>query len=226
MSEDAKREILASIAAALASSRELEGDPPPLDPSTSRGAVPTIAATERLSRFRGMLERVGAGCTVVANLEDAATAVRDTLREAGAEKVAVSNADVVSELAQRLEGVALVDDLGDRAALLDCPAGLTTAQFGIAETGTLVLVSSAETHRLVSLLPPLHVAVLRESRILGTLDDALKVVGPDGDATEISRAITFVTGPSRTADIELTLVVGVHGPKHLQVIVVREEDSA
>src|SRR5262249_12350113 len=96
--------------------------------------------------------------------------------------------------------------------------GVTTAQWGVAETGTLVLESAAERHRLISLLPPVHVALLPAGRLLGTLGDALEAVRPARGAP-LSRTITFVPRPSRPADIELTLVVGVHGPRELHVLV-------
>ncbi|MBL8755761.1 MAG: LUD domain-containing protein, partial [Planctomycetes bacterium] len=106
-----------------------------------------------------------------------------------------------------------------RDELLAADAGVTFAQHGIAETGTLVLTSAHEQNRLASLLPALHVAVLPGSRLCGTLADAFAALqGVDG--SPIARTITFVTGPSRTADIELTLVVGVHGPKTLHVVLV------
>ena len=104
------------------------------------------------------------------------------------------------------------------ADLFGYDVGLTTAQAAIAETGTLVLESNEERHRLVSLLPPVHIALVEAANICATLGEALTGVkrkGPSG----MSRAITFITGPSRTADIELTLTIGVHGPKELYVIV-------
>jgi L-lactate dehydrogenase complex protein LldG len=94
--------------------------------------------------------------------------------------------------------------------------GISTAQAGIAETGTLVLDSAKERHRLVSLVPPVHIAIVNASDIVETLSDALALLQKD---KEISPAITFITGPSRTADIELTLAIGVHGPQELFVIV-------
>ena len=101
--------------------------------------------------------------------------------------------------------------------LFSYDVGVTMAQAAIAETGTLVLESEKERHRLVSLLPPVHVAIVRSDDICLTIGDALKQ--SRGREEEMSRAITFITGPSRTADIELTLTVGVHGPKELYVIV-------
>ena len=95
-------------------------------------------------------------------------------------------------------------------------SGITTAQAAIAETGTLVLDSSRERNRLVSLVPPVHIAIVDASSIFQTLAEALAFIHQDGN---ISPAVTFITGPSRTADIELTLAIGVHGPQELYVIV-------
>jgi L-lactate dehydrogenase complex protein LldG len=92
-------------------------------------------------------------------------------------------------------------------------------QAGIAETGTLVLDSSKERHRLVSLVPPVHIAILGASQIVGTLGEALVILRRD---EQVSPIVTLVTGPSRTADIELTLAIGVHGPQELFVILNRE----
>ena len=78
-----------------------------------------------------------------------------------------------------------------------------------------------EHHRLVSLLPAVHIAILPAAAILGTLGEALAAIRDESGVVR-ARAITFITGPSRTADIELTLVVGVHGPKELHVILTPE----
>jgi L-lactate dehydrogenase complex protein LldG len=94
--------------------------------------------------------------------------------------------------------------------------GISTAQAAIAETGTLVLDSARERNRLVSLVPPVHIAIVDASSIFQTLGEALAFIHQDGS---ISPAVTFITGPSRTADIELTLAIGVHGPQQLYVIV-------
>jgi L-lactate dehydrogenase complex protein LldG len=69
---------------------------------------------------------------------------------------------------------------------------------------------------LVSLVPPVHIAIVRASQIYRTLSEVLSLIRKD---KEISPAVTFITGPSRTADIELTLAIGVHGPQELYVII-------
>ena len=173
---------------------------------------------DALLRFGRMLQSVGGGFEVVPDRAAAGATIRRIVHEAQATTVAVSDATLLAD-------IHVASHLGPGAStaeLLDADVGITTAQLGIAETGTLVLTSDDERHRLVSLLPPLHIAVLPRSRLVDNLEDALAAVARDAPA-DMSRAVTFITGPSRTADIELTLVVGVHGPRQLTVIVLANE---
>jgi L-lactate dehydrogenase complex protein LldG len=99
-------------------------------------------------------------------------------------------------------------------ALVEAGLGVTGADYALADTGTLALVSGGELHRLISLVPPVHVCVLDPRRILPSLADLLAACGPQGPPP----AMTLITGPSRTADIELTITVGIHGPRSLHVV--------
>jgi len=110
--------------------------------------------------------------------------------------------------------------IGEQAV---APVGITGVDAAIAESGTLVLAGGPGRGRLASLLTPIHVAVVRESQIVRGLGDALAQLGSRyGDSMLIDRShVTFVTGPSRTADIELTLTLGVHGPREVHVVIVR-----
>ena len=95
--------------------------------------------------------------------------------------------------------------------------GITSAPFALASTGTLVMLSNDEEQRLVSLLPPAHIAVIPASRILVNLDELFVRMPFPADITS---ALVFITGPSRTADIEQILVRGVHGPGEVHVVIV------
>jgi L-lactate dehydrogenase complex protein LldG len=95
-------------------------------------------------------------------------------------------------------------------------AAVTATRGGIAETGTLILWPSVEEPRLMSLLPPLHVALVEAKQIYGTLSDAM--TAQNWSAGLPTNAL-LISGPSKTADIEQTLAYGVHGPKELLVIV-------
>ncbi|HEX7956014.1 MAG TPA: lactate utilization protein [Pyrinomonadaceae bacterium] len=107
-----------------------------------------------------------------------------------------------------------------KQTLLRASLGITSADYAIAETGTLVLVSGGEQHRLISLLPPVHVCLLEPERIVPNLATLLARVRAElyAGAEPPPQALTFITGPSRTADIEHTLTMGVHGPSELHVV--------
>jgi L-lactate dehydrogenase complex protein LldG len=108
-----------------------------------------------------------------------------------------------------------------RERLLESHVGLSSASMGIAEHGTIILPTgespSAERSRFIALLPKIHVAVLKASTLYGTIHEALRAMGP------LPPTVTFVTGPSRTADIEQELVLGVHGPHAQHVILLENE---
>jgi L-lactate dehydrogenase complex protein LldG len=107
----------------------------------------------------------------------------------------------------------------DRLAELDrVEAGLTTAAAGLAETGTVVLEAGGDRSQLASLLPGLHLVLLQAERIFPDLE--AWITSEAGQAIEGTQALCLVTGPSRTADIEMTLTVGVHGPREVVVFCV------
>jgi L-lactate dehydrogenase complex protein LldG len=211
----ARAEILQRVRAALAADGGLRSAPPAL-PAVLTGAP--VVPPERYERFRATLAKVGGRVERAASLEAACARVVEEVHARGLRRVALSDAPELAALRARLAGLELAGPESPRATLLAAELGVTLAQRGIAETGTLVLESARERHRLISLLPPVHVALLSARALLGTLGEALAAVRTSTGAPA-SRTITFVTGPSRTADIELTLVVGVHGPRELLVLV-------
>lgn len=179
-----------------------------------------------VERFRQALEAVAGHCLVVRGEAEAAEALRRVAEQRGARRVAVSD----SPLARRVVGLArLAAEVLETAApaedLFDCDLGVTGAQWAVAETGTLVLESDAERHRLASLVPAAHVALVEARRVRQTLGEVLRDLSDrgGGGGVDLSRAVTFVTGPSRTSDIELTLAIGVHGPAELYVIIIEGE---
>jgi L-lactate utilization protein LutC len=104
-----------------------------------------------------------------------------------------------------------------RALCATADVGITSADYALADTGTLVLLSSPEEARMISLLPPVHIAIVPQERVLTGLDELLTIL-PDPGAR--SSSMVLITGPSRTADIEQILVRGVHGPGEIHVVVV------
>ena len=170
--------------------------------------------------FRLNLEAVNGHCVIVQGETEIARAFTRIITDLQktdirAQRIAISDNPLVERLMHLtdLEIEALTIAPND---IFSYDVGISTVQAAIAETGTLVLVSADERHRLVSLVPPVHIAIVDASRICETLAEALTLLR---NGRELSRAVTFITGPSRTADIELTLTVGVHGPQELYVIV-------
>ncbi|MGH8619826.1 MAG: LutC/YkgG family protein [Burkholderiales bacterium] len=98
--------------------------------------------------------------------------------------------------------------------------GITGAFCAIAETGTLMTLSGAERPPSVSLVPETHIAVLPAQRIVRTMEDAWALLRRERPETTMPRAVNFISGPSRTADIEQTLVLGAHGPYRVHIILI------
>jgi L-lactate dehydrogenase complex protein LldG len=138
---------------------------------------------------------------------------------AGRQAVA-SNCPILREYGvAALTGVqtGFADEASLRQACADAHVGITSADYALADTGTIVLLSSASEARMISLLPLVHLAVVPASHILTGLDELLTILPDPGEQTS---SMVLITGPSRTADIELTLVRGVHGPGEIHVVVV------
>jgi L-lactate dehydrogenase complex protein LldG len=151
--------------------------------------------------FCTALEKLAGKTYVATSAEDAGQYVRSVVRD---------------------RAVVATDSPVLRDCGLDYPAappdhaevGITSADYALADTGTLVVRSSSEA-RLPSLLPPVHIAVVPTGRLLSSLDELLTVLPTPADDTA---SMVLITGPSRTADIEQILVRGVHGPGELHVV--------
>jgi L-lactate dehydrogenase complex protein LldG len=228
----AREAILESIRAQLAASspydalqhhaRVAKRDPLPLAPR-SVAMMDSLVQTndDPAHRFMQQVTGVGASCEIVRDEHDAGQSVARVLSTVGAKRVASSGASLVRRvLADAADIHADEAESLSRDELFACDAGVTTAQLGIAETGTLVLEAAREKHRLLSLVPPVHIALLAARDICDSLADVIARLGDTFNAPgAASHAVTFITGPSRTSDIELTLTIGVHGPRTLHVII-------
>ncbi|HWS85819.1 MAG TPA: lactate utilization protein [Pyrinomonadaceae bacterium] len=149
-------------------------------------------------------------------LEGAGRRVLPSLREFVAEGLEAGGARREPD-ARGEEVAALVEQY--RGLLLEAAVGVTAADLALADTGTLVIVSGEEQHRLISLLPPTHVCLLDPARVLPSLTQLLAHVRRRFNPPRAApKNMTCITGPSRTADIEQAITTGVHGPKTLHVI--------
>lgn len=171
-----------------------------------------------VENFRNNLEAVGGKVLVVKSKIEAVAEIQKIIEHLNAQKIAVSDTPLIGEIINSPDIEAEIVENAIASDLFEYDLGITGAQFGISETGTLVLESEKEFSRLTSLVPPVHICVLESKNIRQTLGEVLTILEND-----LSRAITFITGPSRTSDIELTLAIGVHGPAELFVILIDEK---
>ena len=218
-----RSEILRSIRSHLAASVQHD-EPEEASVTTVSAIVPPEngRSGSLVESFKENLEAVNGHCIVARNELEIVRALTKIITGLQAtnlkgRRIALSNAPVVERLVNLI--AVEIDELciaPSAADLFSVDVGITTAQAAIAETGTLVLDSSSERHRLTSLVPPVHIAIVDATQIHQTLGETLSALQRDG---ELNPIVTFVTGPSRTADIELTLAIGVHGPQELYVIV-------
>src|SRR5205814_5703912 len=110
-----------------------------------------------------------------------------------------------------------------RDSFIRADIGITGGNILIADTGTLVLVTNEGNADLATTLPPVHIAIVGVEKIVASLDDAmavLKLLARSATGQKISTYTQFITGPSRSADIELKTQIGVHGPKELHFVLV------
>ena len=142
------------------------------------------------------------------------SALQSLIAEQNIRKVAVWNTPRLNQLqitnSLSSLGVELISPNSDKHTIAQCDLGITEAEYLLPETGTLVLLSSAEKPRAVSLAPRVHLAIVNPSMLRADMPQVF------AEAKD-SNYLVFITGPSRTADIELTVTLGVHGPKNLYV---------
>ncbi len=143
-------------------------------------------------------------------------------RNKSAENFSMWETDYLRQLgvkkALRESGLKLIT-AKNKNRLANANIGITEVDYAIADTGTLVLLTEKQQPRSISLLPPIHVAVVRADNIVRNINELFAILSDSiKDTGSVASCMTFITGPSRTADIELNLTLGVHGPKELYVV--------
>jgi L-lactate dehydrogenase complex protein LldG len=182
-----------------------------------RLTVPVVETEARIQNFCRRLEALAGKTYRAESPQDACRYVSTVI----ADKTAVaSNAPLLAEcgitaLANVQSGFYDAASLREACASAGC--GITSADFALSDTGTLVMLASPQEARLISLLPPVHIAVISRARILTGLDELLTLLPRP---TEQTSSMVLITGPSRTADIEQILVRGVHGPGEIHAVVI------
>ena len=215
---EAREQILARIRSAL-------GDVPS-DEQPSGVTVPreyrrrvSIEPSDLVARFEERLRDYGAACDRTPSA-DLAGAVAGLCAELGVRSLVIPP-DLPA--GWRPDGVALRVDHGLSTAELDEVDGvLSGCAAAIAETGTLVLDGlGASGRRAITLVPDHHICVVRVDQVVAIVPEGVARIAPS--VLEHRSPITFVSGPSATSDIELNRVEGVHGPRHLHVLIVSDD---
>ena len=213
-----RERLLANVRGALG--RTVGQSPSPAAPL----AAPYLRFSESqrnrsIELFVQNFEKLAGKASIVKNASGVASKVSELLdgRRAVASNAPYLESCGVTALAQVQSGIRDRETL--REACATAGAGITSVDYALAETGTFVLLSSPQEARLISLLPPVHVAVFQQSRIIANLAELLALVPHPAEQTS---AMVLITGPSRTADIEQILVRGVHGPGEVYAIIVEE----
>ncbi len=189
----------------------------PVSPIPATARIPPRQkgdAETELNLLLAEIGKLGGKTRRLSNAVDMESAVRDLVQAESIKKATLWQIADLKEFGieetLRSIGVEIVSPYAANRAVAECDLGVTSADFALPETGTLVLRSTAEKPRTVSLLPRVHLAIIRPTILRADLHQVFEAVKGDG-------YFVFVTGPSRTADIELTLTIGVHGPQALHV---------
>jgi L-lactate dehydrogenase complex protein LldG len=181
-----------------------------------------------VSQFQKKHESLAGIVHLVSGLDEAADQVFSILQEKKAEKVALS--ELPEKFSQILDqkinqdGLDLLKPPFNNADLPEAfdtiQIGISWAEFAIAETGTIVEFATDDSMRLVTSLPLVHISLLRASDVVATLKEAAAPIRDFYNENSLNATVSFISGPSRTADIEMRLILGVHGPAETHVIIV------
>jgi L-lactate dehydrogenase complex protein LldG len=180
--------------------------------SHAAGPRPDIG-TDLVARFRQQAERTSQTLDAVNSLDEVPAAAARYLAGLGVPAQAIAW-KTLDGLPWQTSGLAVEF----RKPVNDDLVGITGCFCAVAETGTLMLLSSPDTFSSAALLPETHIAVVPVSRIVPAIEDAFALA--KAERGELPRATNFISGPSRTGDIEQTIVLGAHGPYRVHVILI------
>lgn len=184
----------------------------------AKGPQPKIDG-DLLTRFCEESKKLSSSIDDVASLRDVPQAVARYLAEHGLPGQAVCWPEFAG-----LDWREARLDVASRTVIGSDAVGITGCHCAIAETGTLMLCSGPLTPAALSLLPETHIVIVPAGCIVGVMEEAwqrVRAEALDGKSTW-PRAINFISGPSRTGDIEQTIVLGAHGPYRVHIVIVRE----
>src|SRR6185437_11226811 len=216
-----REQFLQCVREAVVEGNRIGGSPPPPE----RGTIGYQGAgRDPVTRFREEFAAAGGNTHLVADHAGAVAIILDLVHARSARRVLLGGGEVLNALSisepLRTAGVEAITE-ADRDAFFQADLGLTGVDYLIAETGSVILASRPEQPRSLSLLPPIHIAVAERRQILPDLFDLFASLEANPD--ELPACVSIITGPSKTGDIELRLVTGVHGPGEIQVVLIDPE---
>lgn len=197
-------------------------------------AIAAERSAELLDEMAESAEATGWNVHRVANPEDAAEVIAGICSKHDARNILRSAHDVLTliplDAAIRDAGanIRVAGSAGDagrtereeaKRAVFSADVGITGADYAIAETGTIVIHPRKGVSRLVSLAPEIHIAVLRPGEVLESLDELFAMERDDFLAGRLSGSLNLISGPSKTGDIEGTIVTGIHGPLEVHLVI-------
>ncbi|MDP6778362.1 MAG: lactate utilization protein [Candidatus Latescibacteria bacterium] len=184
-------------------------------------------AENAVERFKTKYESLAGVVHQARSCSEAIDLMMGVVRDAAANRVALGPlADPVAKEAVRACGEAGVQVVAPPyrrdalpAAIDAAQVGITASKFAIVETGTLVELCTDDSHRLASTLPGTHIGLVLEEDLVEGLSDAASLIRDFYESNPRHATATFISGPSRTADIEMRLTLGVHGPASAHVVI-------
>lgn len=192
------------------------------------------ASGDLVQRFVTEVKAVGGDALVVNGLEAAGVQLMRWLDEAAAKSALCWQHELLDRLGMKellgnsnvavhdYQSLAALTEAERKRAILACDVGITSCDFAIAETGSLMMCAVNGHERVASLTPPMHIAIVEREQIVPDLIDAFAWLRDNG-LDQLPSNVTLITGPSKTGDIELQLTTGVHGPGKWRVVVVDGE---
>lgn len=228
----AREEILGKISRALNSEAKPHASAARVSSDDARAGLEIRSRCERerpglIEQFKSELLKIGVRVCHAATIDSAAEYIQQTALDRNTKTIIAANAEVVDsiDLQKRLDsnGIRYVTEASAadfRPIAIEAGIGVSGVDYALADTGTLVLLAGPGKARSISLVPPVHIAIVETNQIVSGLSDLFQLLRFEKGVNDLGSAVTFITGPSRTADIELTLVVGVHGPQELHVVII------
>lgn len=206
MSDQSKKEILNRIAAVRTTRKAAI-----FVDMTENNKIYRPVLPDRVSCFKSELEAINGQCIICNNQTDLIEKLKILLSEKQLTKIFCRD-KIIAPLSSQTK----IDNTSDVDEFIQMKAGITSCEFLIARTGSVIVTSSGDSGRQMNVFPPIHIILASSSQLLDFPEDAINALQIKYK-NNLPSAITTITGPSRTADIEKTLVLGAHGPKELIV---------